>query len=81
MSQLVAIEPTLHTEEENTKTKAQEITKLLIAQAHSKLSSGDELSASDLKVCLDISKAYGIEEKEKPSNILENLPFDELGEN
>ena len=37
-----------------------------------------ELSASDLKVCLDISKAYGIEEKEKPTNIIENLPFDEL---
>ena len=55
-----------------------EITKLLINQAHQKLSSGVELSASDLKVCLDISKAYGIEEKEKPTNIIENLPFDEL---
>jgi hypothetical protein len=65
---------------ESTKTqdKKQQITKLLIDQAHQKLSSGVELSASDLKVCLDISKAYGIEEKEKPKNIIENLPFDEL---
>jgi len=65
-------------ESEKTKSKAQEITTLLINQAHQKLSSGIELSASDLKVCLDISKAYGIEEKEKHTNIIENLPFDEL---
>jgi len=65
-------------ESAKTQNKKQEITKLLIDQAHQKLSSGVELSASDLKVCLDISKAYGIEEKEKPTNIIENLPFDEL---
>lgn len=65
-------------ESAKTQNKKQEITKLLIDQAHQKLSSGVELSASDLKVCLDISKAYGIEEKEKPKNIIEDLPFDEL---
>lgn len=62
----------------DTKTKAIEITKLLIDQAHAKLSSGIELNASDLKVCLDITKQYGIQEQEKPENIIENLPFDEI---
>ena len=62
----------------DTKIKAKEITKLLIDQAHAKLSSGIELSASDLKVCLDITKQYGIAEQEKPENIIENLPFDDL---
>ena len=65
-------------ESAKTQNKKQEITKLLIDQAHQKLSSGVELSASDLKVCLDISKAYGIEEKEKPKNIIEDLPLYEL---
>ena len=62
----------------DTKTKAKETIDLLIDQAHTKLSSGMELSASDLKVCLDIAKQYGIQEKEKPDNIVENLPFDEM---
>lgn len=77
MPRLIPIE----TPEDSSKTKAKQITALLIEQAHHKLSSGAELSASDLKVCLDISKAYGIEEQEKPTNILESLPFDELEEN
>lgn len=64
----------------DTKEKANAITKLLIEQAHSKLTSGEELSATELKVCLDIAKQYGVETKEEPKNIIENLPFDESGE-
>jgi len=60
--------------------KANDITKLLIEQAHTKLTSGEELTATELKVCLDIAKQYGVETKEEPKNIIENLPFDESGE-
>tara|TARA_R100001463_G_scaffold46247_1_gene94786 strand:+ start:1566 stop:1781 length:216 start_codon:yes stop_codon:yes gene_type:complete len=62
------------------KQKANAITNLLIEQAHQKLTSGAELTATELKVCLDIAKQYGIETQEAPKNVLENLPFDELGE-
>tara|TARA_B100001250_G_scaffold88319_2_gene73105 strand:+ start:4525 stop:4758 length:234 start_codon:yes stop_codon:yes gene_type:complete len=62
------------------KNKANAITSLLIEQAHTKLTSGVELTATELKVCLDIAKQYGIETQEEPKNVIENLPFDESGE-
>ena len=62
------------------KSKANAITSLLIEQAHTKLTSGVELTATELKVCLDIAKQYGIETQEEPKNVIENLPFDESGE-
>ena len=62
----------------DTKEKANAITKLLIEQAHSKLTSGEELSATELKVCLDTCKTYGVEVDEQPqTSITDDLPFDE----
>lgn len=61
------------------KQKANQITTLLIEQAHAKLTSGAELTATELKVCLDIAKQYGVETQEAPKNIIEELPFDEVG--
>ncbi len=36
-----------------TKEKANEIVDMLINQAHKKLTSGEDLTASEMKVCLD----------------------------
>ena len=60
-----------------TKEKANEIVDMLIAQAHTKLKSGEDLTASEMKVCLDVCKAYSTETLgEKPKNILDDVPFD-----
>ena len=55
----------------------EELPILLVAHAYRKLKSGDEISASEMKVCLDISKTYSSEQiVEKAQNILDDLPFD-----
>ena len=42
------------------------------------LTSGEKLTASELKVCLDTCKTYGVEIESKPTNsITEDLPFNE----
>jgi|TARA_X000001382_G_scaffold12483_1_gene8244 hypothetical protein len=54
-----------------------ELPKLLVSHAYKKLKSGEDLTASEMKVCLDVCKAYSAEKLvEKPNNILETLPFD-----
>jgi len=51
---------------------------LLVDKAYEYLTSGDKLTASELKVCLEVCKTFGVEiEKETPKNITEDLPFDE----
>jgi len=51
---------------------------MMVNKAYQLLKSGDELTASELKVCLDITRAYGVEIKDEPKNVLtESLPFDE----
>lgn len=51
---------------------------MMVNKAYQLLKSGDELTASELKVCLDITRAYGVEVKDEPKNVLtESLPFDE----
>ena len=51
---------------------------LMVNKAYQLLKSGAELTASELKVCLDITRAYGVEIKDEPKNVLtESLPFDE----
>ena len=61
-----------------TKEKANEIVDMLIAQAHTKLKSGEDLSASEMKVCLDVCKAYSKEPiTKKEHNILDEVPFDD----
>ena len=55
----------------------EELPVLLVAHAYRKLKSGDEISASEMKVCLDICKTYSSPDiVEKANNILEDLPFD-----
>mgnify|MGYP003113113913 CR=1 FL=1 len=55
----------------------EELPILLVAHAYRKLKSGDEISASEMKVCLDICKTYSSEQiVEKAQNILDDLPFD-----
>lgn len=54
-----------------------ELPKLLVQHAYRKLKSGEDLTASEMKVCLDVCKAYSADTLvEKTNNILEGLPFD-----
>ncbi len=46
--------------------------------AYEMLTSGEKLTASELKVCLDTCKTYGVEVDEQPkTNLTDDLPFDE----
>lgn len=56
----------------------EELPKLLVAHAHKKLKSGEDLTASEMKVCLDVCKAYSKEPiTKKEHNILDEVPFDD----
>ena len=60
-----------------TKDKANEIVDMLIAQAHTKLKSGEDLTASEMKVCLDVCKTYGTGiQSNNDIDIVSELPFD-----
>ena len=60
-----------------TKDKANEIVDMLISQAHKKLKSGEDLSASEMKVCLDVCKTYGTGiQSNNDIDIVSELPFD-----
>ena len=57
-----------------------DLPRLLVEQAYKKLMSGDDLTASEMKVCLDVCKAYSKTTiGEKPDNILDTVPFDTDG--
>lgn len=63
--------------EDNTAEIVSELPRLLVAHAYKKLKSGEDLTASEMKVCLDVCKAYSTETLgEKPKNILDDVPFD-----
>ena len=50
---------------------------LLVQQAYKKLKSGDDLTASERKVSLEVCKTYSSEDIiKKADNILEDVPFD-----
>ena len=54
-----------------------ELPVLLVRQAYKKLKSGDDLTASEMKVCLEVCKTYSSEDiVKKANNILEDVPFD-----
>jgi hypothetical protein len=58
----------------------EELPELLVKHAYQKLKSGQKLTASELKVCLDVCKTYSTEKLgAKPNNILEEVPFDTNG--
>tara|TARA_B110000261_G_scaffold32530_1_gene37356 strand:+ start:1744 stop:2109 length:366 start_codon:yes stop_codon:yes gene_type:complete len=61
----------------NMESILEELPQLLVTHAYTKLKSGEPLTASELKVCLDVCKAYSSETLIKPpANILETVPFD-----
>lgn len=54
-----------------------ELPELLVKHAYTKLKSGEELTASEMKVCLEVCKTYSSDSfKKKPDNILDDVPFD-----
>ena len=54
-----------------------ELPQLLVKHAYGKLKSGQELTASEMKVCLEVCKTYSADAlQKKPENILEDIPFD-----
>ena len=77
MSEIIDF-PTSKIDSDTFEDKIDALPKLMVDQAYSMLKSGETLSASDLKVCLEITKQYGVEIKKEPENILtDNLPVDE----
>jgi len=78
---------TNHSVEKNTEDKVvniddivKELPELLVKHAYSKLKSGEELTASEMKVCLEVCKTYSTDNlNKKPDNILDNVPFDTDG--
>ena len=55
----------------------EELPELLVKHAYQKLKSGNKLTASEMKVCLDVCKTCLLYTSEaKPNNILEEVPFD-----
>jgi len=78
---------TNHLAEKNTEDKVvniddivKELPELLVKHAYTKLKSGEELTASEMKVCLEVCKTYSTDNlNKKPENILDNVPFDTDG--
>ena len=78
---------TNHSVEKNTEDKVvniddivKELPELLVKHAYSKLKSGEELTASEMKVCLEVCKTYSTDNlNKKPDNILDKVPFDTDG--
>ena len=78
---------TNHSAEKNTEDKVvniddivKEFPELLVKHAYTKLKSGEELTASEMKVCLEVCKTYSTDNlNKKPENILDNVPFDTDG--
>ena len=58
--------------------KSKALPTLLVDKAYEMLTSGDKLTASELKVCLDACKTYGVEAESTPAkSIVDKLPFNE----
>jgi hypothetical protein len=57
-------------------TVLQELPQLLVNHAYKKLKSGEDLTASEMKVCLEVCKTYSKEPlTKKEDNILDEVPF------
>ena len=57
-----------------------ELPELLVKHAYTKLKSGEELTASEMKVCLEVCKTYSTDNlNKKTDNILDDVPFDTNG--
>ena len=63
--------------EDTIESMVDELPVLLVRQAYKKLKSGDDLTASEMKVCLEVCKTYSSEDiVKKANNILDDVPFD-----
>ena len=63
--------------EETIESIVEELPVLLVKQAYKKLRSGDDLTASEMKVCLEVCKTYSSEDiVKKANNMLDDVPFD-----
>ena len=63
--------------EDTIESIVEELPVLLVRQAYKKLKSGDDLTASEMKVCLEVCKTYSSEDiVKKANNILDDVPFD-----
>ena len=61
----------------NLETVLKELPQLLVNHAYKKLKSGEDLTASEMKVCLEVCKTYSKEPlAKKEDNILDQVPFD-----
>lgn len=59
-------------------TVLKELPQLLVNHAYKKLKSGEDLTASEMKVCLEVCKTYSKEPlAKKEHNILDEVPFDD----
>jgi hypothetical protein len=57
-----------------------ELPELLVKHAYTKLKSGEELTASEMKVCLEVCKTYSTDNlNKKTDNILDDVPFNTNG--
>ena len=57
-----------------------ELPELLVKHAYTKLKSGEEPTASEMKVCLEVCKTYSTDNlNKKTDNILDDVPFDTNG--
>ena len=60
----------------NLETVLKELPQLLVNHAYKKLKSGEDLTASEMKVCLEVCKTYSKEPlSKKEDNILDEVPF------
>ena len=59
-------------------TVLKELPQLLVNHAYKKLKSGEDLTASEMKVCLEVCKTYSKEPlAKKEDNILDEVAFDD----
>ena len=71
------IKNTTDKEDSNLEIVIKELPQLLVNHAYKKLKSGEDLTASEMKVCLEVCKTYSKEPlTKKEDNILDEVPFD-----
>ena len=71
------IKNTTDKEDNNLEIVIKELPQLLVNHAYKKLKSGEDLTASEMKVCLEVCKTYSKEPlTKKEDNILDEVPFD-----
>ena len=72
------IKSTTDKEDNNLEIVIKELPQLLVNHAYKKLKSGEDLTASEMKVCLEVCKTYSKEPlAKKEDNILDQVPFDD----